>query len=365
MEWIAATYLVRASADRIRARAQELALEQSVELPIAAVRDQRILDEIVARVASIDAVDNGRYRVKVELASATVCGDPAQLANMLFGNCSLQDDVELDDVVFPPSALAWFAGPRFGIDGVRKLTGVIGRPLTCTALKPQGSSPAALADLCETFAMAGIDVIKDDHGIADQRYAPFAERVPRCQAAVERARERTGKQIQYAPSIVGTPQRIAQQAKLAMECGVKMVLIAPLLVGLPAFAEFAQKFSDLAILAHPAFGGLRISPVLLFGRILRLFGADAVIFPNHGGRFSYSREVCAALAGALREPLANFRPSLPVPAGGMPVERANEMVEFYGSDVMLLIGGSLLVAGDDLPERSRSFVRAVERAGVR
>lgn len=364
MAWISATYLLRSSADDVRSRAQALALEQSVELPLAAVRDSRIREEIVARVAGLEAVDSGRYRVTLELAAATVGDNPAQLLNMLFGNCSLQDDVELHDVELPAAVLSAFVGPRFGIAGVRAITGVHGRPLTCTALKPQGSSAEVLAELCETFAAAGIDVIKDDHGIADQQYAPFEERVRRCQAAIARAGQRTGRNVQYAPSLVGTPRRIAEQARIARECGVRIVLVAPMLVGLPAFAEFVQG-SELAVLAHPSFGGLRISPVLLFGKIFRLLGADAVIYPNYGGRFAYSADVCRALANALKATWGSVAPALPVPAGGMPVERTDEMVGFYGTDTMLLIGSSLLVAGDALPERSRSFVAAVERAGAR
>lgn len=364
MAWISATYLLSSTADDIRARAQALALEQSVELPLAAVSDARIREEIVARVTGLDSVDGRRYRVKLELAVATIGENPAQLLNMLFGNCALQEDVELQDFVLPPAMLSAFRGPRYGSAGVRDITNVRGRPLTCTALKPQGSSPDELAKLCQTFADAGIDVIKDDHGIADQRYAPFAERVKRCQAAVERARERTGRNVQYAPSLVGTPRQVAEQARLARDCGVRMVLVAPMLAGLPAFAEFAES-TDLAILAHPSFGGLRISPVLLFGKIFRLFGADAVIYPNYGGRFSYSSDLCKALADTLRAPWGSLRPALPVPAGGMPVERTDEMVAFYGKETMLLIGGSLLVAGDALAERSRSFVAAVEKAGAR
>ena len=46
----------------------------------------------------------------------------------------------------------------------------------------------------------------------------------------------------------------------------------------------------------------------------------------------------------------------------MTVERAAELVEFYGNDVMLLIGGSLLAAGDALPARTREFTAAVSAA---
>jgi ribulose-bisphosphate carboxylase large chain len=46
----------------------------------------------------------------------------------------------------------------------------------------------------------------------------------------------------------------------------------------------------------------------------------------------------------------------------MTVDRVDEMVEGYGRDVMLLIGGGLLSAKDKLLERSREFVQKVVRA---
>jgi ribulose-bisphosphate carboxylase large chain len=91
-----------------------------------------------------------------------------------------------------------------------------------------------------------------------------------------------------------------------------------------------------------------------------LFGADAVIFVNYGGRFAYEPQTCAALATNLRAPWVHLRPALPVPAGGMLLERVDELLEFYGPDSMLLIGGNLLIARERLLERSREFVAAVE-----
>jgi ribulose-bisphosphate carboxylase large chain len=138
------------------------------------------------------------------------------------------------------------------------------------------------------------------------------------------------------------------------------VLVAPLLVGLPTFAELVAEHPQLAFIAHPAFaGGPRIAPPFLLGSLLRLYGADAVVYPNHGGRFSYSPSTCAEIAGRARRPWTGIRSTLPVPAGGMTVERVDEMLDFYGVDTMLLIGGALLSAGDQLETRSREFVAAV------
>ena len=55
---------------------------------------------------------------------------------------------------------------------------------------------------------------------------------------------------------------------------------------------------------------------------------------------------------------------LPVPAGGLAVERVRELVDVYGPDVMLLIGGSLLMARDDLVARTRTFTQAAQAAAA-
>ncbi|MEZ5263358.1 MAG: hypothetical protein R2755_16710 [Acidimicrobiales bacterium] len=48
----------------------------------------------------------------------------------------------------------------------------------------------------------------------------------------------------------------------------------------------------------------------------------------------------------------------------MTTDRVGELLDFYGNDVMLLIRGSLLAAGDRLEQEAHRFVATVaERAG--
>ncbi|HYC24427.1 MAG TPA: hypothetical protein VEC58_00190, partial [Roseiarcus sp.] len=54
-----ATYRVRAKADSIEERARAIAIEQSVEAPLAAIRDARVRAEIVGEVVSIAERDDG------------------------------------------------------------------------------------------------------------------------------------------------------------------------------------------------------------------------------------------------------------------------------------------------------------------
>lgn len=358
---IVVRYVVDVPASEVDAVATALAVEQSIEMPVAAVRHRHVLDEVLGRVRDVRPHPDRGFVVELGLAAVTVGDDPAQALNMVFGNCSLLPHVQLVDIDWPPSLVAAFGGPRWGTEGLRRLVGASpGRALTCTALKPLGLGPDELARLAGSFAAAGIDVVKDDHGLADQRHAPFAPRLAACHDAIERANQRTGGSTRYAPSLVGRPAALHQQAALAVEAGVRVVLVAPSLVGLPTFVELVADHPELAFLAHPAFAGApHIAPPLLLGDVFRLYGADATIFPNHGGRFSYSPQTCAQLAERARRPWQGVRPTMPVPAGGMTVDRVDEMLGFYGRDTMLLIGGALLSAGDQLEARSREFVAAV------
>ena len=355
-------YRVRSEPAALPARLEALLLEQTVELPRAALHSAFVREHLVGRVLSTELLGANDSRVTLAQPTAATADDPSQMLNVLFGNSSLQPDVELEDVRLPASLVRMLGGPRFGLAGLRRLTGVESRALTASALKPMGLSVAELADLCHTFSLAGIDLIKDDHGLADHSFCPFAERVQACLVATAQAAQTTGRRSLYVPNLIGTPATVLAQAHLARDLGVKAVMVSPMLVGLPLLTDLVRDIG-LPVIAHPAFGGAqRISPVALLGKLFPLFGADAVIYPNHGGRFSYSAEICAELARTLRAPDPGLPAALPVPAGGMKTANVPDVLRFYGRDTALLIGGSLLEAPDTptLLARSRQFVEAVQ-----
>ena len=210
-------YHVRGDAAGIAARARALAVEQSVEMPVEAIDDAAMLDGIVGRVEDVTDLGGGVFAVRIRLAAATTGAEAGQLLNMLFGNSSIHDDVTLVDVALPPDLAAGFGGPRHGLDGLRRRAGASGRALTAAALKPQGLPPAALADLAFRLALGGVDVIKDDHGLADQAYAPFARRVEACAARVRQANAATGAATRYAPSLSGDLDRLRRQLAAARD----------------------------------------------------------------------------------------------------------------------------------------------------
>jgi ribulose-bisphosphate carboxylase large chain len=355
-----ATYRLRADPASVKTRAAAIAVEQSVEMPLAAIEDPSIQTDIVGRVDNIVDSGDGVFEVRIALAAATIGADAAQLLNITFGNTSLHEDVALLDLELSPELAARFAGPRVGLAGLRARIGATERALTCSAIKPIGLSPAALAKLAERFALGGLDFIKDDHGMAEQLSAPFAARVSACAAAVRKAVAQTGHPTRYVPSLSGDFAHMRSQLAIARNEGLDTVLVSPMLAGFANVQTLAHEFPDVAIIAHPSMGGAtRIAPALLIGCLFPLIGADAVVFPNHGGRFGYSAQTCRDLVTRLRAPAPGLRSALPVPAGGMTLERVPEMLDFYGPDVMLLIGGDLLMARENLTRAAAAFTRTV------
>jgi ribulose-bisphosphate carboxylase large chain len=240
---------------------------------------------------------------------------------------------------------------------LRRRLGVTRRAFTGSALKPQGLAPERLADLAERFARGGLDFIKDDHGLADQAYSPFAVRVPLIAKAVQRAVRSTGHPTRYIPSLTGDLAQLLSRAGIAADCGLDCMMVAPMVAGFSAVWTLTRAFPEVTFFAHPSMGGAaRIAPELLIGRLFPALGCGAVIFPTFGGRFGYSPATC-------RELVANARPALAVPAGGITLNRVSELLDFYGPDTMLLIGGNLLLARERITGESAAFAQAVERHG--
>ncbi len=287
-----AIYHIRCDARSIEKRARAIAVEQSVEMPVAAIEDDFVRSEIVGRVEAIEEMAAELFEVRIALAAATVGDDPGQLINMLFGNTSLHEDVVLHDVELPSGLVRAFGGPRHGLHELRRRVGAGAARLTCSALKPQGLPAAALAELARRFAQGGIDYIKDDHGLADQAYSPFAQRVDAVAAAL-RGVERDGRRARYVPSLSGDLDLMRRQLAAAAAAGIDTVMIAPMIAGFANVQRLVREHPDIAFVAHPSMGGAaRIAPPLLLGKLFRLIGADAVVFPNHGGRFGYSPDTC-------------------------------------------------------------------------
>jgi len=350
-------------------KAKILCLEQTVEVGDELVPDGFIRDHIIGQLAHFSRLANQRYEAQISYDIDTSAFELTQLLNVIFGNSSLKAGIKVHDLNLGEGILSHFRGPRFGIAGLRKRVGIFDKPLLCTALKPMGKSPTEIAQLAYDFALGGVDIIKDDHGLTNQPFCPYEERVKACAEAVAKANEKTGKNGIYVPNITAPTTEIRQRVEYAKRQGAGGLLIAPGLTGFDTMRALAEEETvNLPLISHPAFlGSMVTSPEngfshgVLFGQLQRLAGADASIYPNYGGRFGFLREECRSIAESCQDKMGDYAPIFPTPGGGMRLEGVPDMLALYGNDVIFLIGGALYSRSMDLVENTRYFLSLVGR----
>ena len=348
-----------------RTAAEEICVEQSIEFPVSVVPDGEIPDQIVGRIEAFTHAGGDVWEAKISFCAETT-GEFTQFLNVVFGNFSIKQHVRVAKIELSPSLYAFIKGPRFGIEGIRDILQEYEKPLLMTALKPMGLSAENFGSLMYTFAKSGIRIVKDDHGLANQKFAPFRERVKACCDAAKAAYEETGQKSLYVPNVTAPFAELRERALYAKECGAGGIMVAPGLTGLDAMKALAEDDEiALPVFSHPAFSGSNVvnrqgfSIPAYYGTVMRLAGADAVIFPNYGGRFSFTKEECLGIALAGKEPLQDLKTMIPCPSGGMQIDRIPGMLETYGNDICLLIGGGLFTCGPDLEQNCRDFAAAV------
>ena len=328
--------------------ADVIRVEQTIEFPYD-LAPEWIQDQVVGKIEEISSSDKNNHLITISYNPDTAGGELTQLLNVLWGNASLFPGVKIVDLKLPNSFLDKFQGPRFGISGLRTLFKAKSRPLLTTALKPMGSDPETLAEMARTLALAGFDLIKDDHSLANQPWATWKERVTLVSRAVAEANAITGGNSAYAPSLNLPFDQVKDAAHTAKELGAGALLILPGITGFDSLRVLAADDSlAIPIQGHPAMLGSLVTSKnegiahgVVFGTLMRLAGADISIFPNMGVRFSFSQEQCLDLAEKSRLEQGKHKAIWIAPAGGMTLERIPEMINMYGKDTALLIGGAL------------------------
>lgn len=352
-----------------RAKAALVCNDQTVEAPDKIIPAGVIREQILGRVERFTGAA-GFSLAAVSYPIELLGRDCAQLLHVLFGISSLRPGVRVERVEIPEAALCDWPGPRFGRNGLRDLAGVPVRPLVCGVLKPLGLSPAALADLAYRFALGGLDLVKDDQGLGDQPFCPFEERVARCAEAVAKANQETGRHCLYLAHATGRWETMYQRAVYAKRAGAGGLLTCPGLAGFDALRDLARDDAiALPILSHPALLGSFVTqtdsgmaPACVFGQLPRLAGADASLYPIYHAGFPITRDDCRAIAKACGESWGNLKPIFPTAAGRMGFERVIEMCEFYGQDLLFIVGSSIQQHRAGLVKACRLFMDDVARS---
>jgi ribulose-bisphosphate carboxylase large chain len=347
-EFLTAIYEVDGPESRARATAERICFDQTIE----AEKDllpPSLQSEILGHLEELWPSRDGRYQVTIRFRGDLLSGDCSDLLNLLFGTSSLRGDVTLRSFSMTKGLFSFWRGPRFGMDGVREAVGASGRPLLCAVLKPLGRTPRELAQLAQQFVEGGVDVIKDDQGLVDQRWAPFEERVARCADVIEEAGRHRGRPCLYFPHVSGAWNVMRQRATYAKTAGATGLLVAPGLIGFDALRAISTDDAlRLPVACHPAFLGASIgnqrnglAPAALYGLLPRLAGADITLYPAFGSDYPMSQEECLSVANSGRHPWGPLRPTMPAVGGRIGPERLAELSASLGRDTIFVLGSRL------------------------
>ncbi len=257
--------------------------------------------------------------------------------------------LRLLDIDLPQSFAAQFPGPKFGVEGTRRMAGVHGRPVIGTIIKPSvGLSPQKTAELVDNLCAAGIDFIKDDELMADPPYAPFDARLAAVMPVLQKHADRTGQMPMYAINISGTIDEMLRRHDAVVAAGGTCIMASTNWIGLAGLQHLRQH-TAVPIHAHRnGWGALTRHPALgiafrAYQKILRLAGADQLHVNGVQGKFWEPDDSVIASAAACLAPFAGVSPLMPVFSSGQWAGLAPIIHGQLGSDdLMHLAGGGII-----------------------
>ena len=281
--------------------------------------------------------------------------------------------LRLLDVALPEAFRDAYPGPQFGVSGTRKLTGVEGRPIIGTIVKPSvGLSPDQTAALVRQLAEGGIDFVKDDELQADGPDCPFAERVAAVMRVVEDHAARTGKKVMFAFNLTGEIDEMLHRHDLVEQAGGTCVMVSLLSVGLPGLAHL-RRHSRLPIHGHRNGWGLyQRSPhigisYVAYQKFWRLAGADHLHVNGLRNKFCEADESVLASARECLSPMfsgvGRGCEVMPVFSSGQTVRQVAATWNGLGhADLIHAAGGGLMAHPGGVAAGVRAMRQAWEAA---
>jgi ribulose-bisphosphate carboxylase large chain len=283
--------------------------------------------------------------------------------------------LKLLDITLPPAFLEAYQGPQFAVEGTRRLTGVYGRPIIGTIIKPSvGMTPEQTAAQVKMLAEAGVDFIKDDELQADGPHCPFDQRVPAVLRVLNHFAQKTGKLPMYAANVTGEIDQMLRRYDLVVASGGTCVMASVNSAGLPGITAL-RRHAQIPIHGHRnGWGMLGRSHAtgmsfIAFQKFWRLAGIDHIHV--NGLRNKFCEDDASVIASA-RECLTPMFPAphkgctiMPVFSSGQSAHQAPDTYKALGSmDLIYACGGGILAHPAGPAAGVRSLHQAWEAAAA-
>ncbi|WP_214784939.1 2,3-diketo-5-methylthiopentyl-1-phosphate enolase [Exiguobacterium sp. s183] len=305
-----------------------------------------------------------RFSIRYPLHNVTP--DFSSILTTTFGKLSLDPSVQLVDLTLPNELASDFPGAAFGVEGVRDILRVYDRPLAMSIFKGViGRDLDFLATQLRDQFTGGIDLVKDDEILYDNPLTPSLERARIGASIIQEHQELTGRSVLYAVTLSGPVFTLRDQAKRLIEAGATALLFNVYTYGLDALRELAKDPEiHVPILAHPAFAGALTGSIrhsLLFGKLIRLAGADLTLFPSPYGSLSTPKDEAEQIQTYATEPHWT-KPILTVPSAGIHPGLVPDLIRDFGTDVVINAGGGIHGHPDGAAAGARAFRQAIDQA---
>ncbi|MEO4044439.1 ribulose-bisphosphate carboxylase large subunit family protein [Hoeflea sp. CAU 1731] len=280
--------------------------------------------------------------------------------------------LRLEDLRLPDAFAKRYGGPKFGIEGTRRLAGVAQRPLIGTIIKPSiGLDAEATASLTRTLIDADIDFIKDDELQSDGAVCPFDLRAGAVLTEVRTGAEKNGRKTMFALNITGELDEMRRRHDLVRDLGGTCVMVSLNSVGLVGFIEIARH-AQLPIHAHRnGWGYLSRHPMLgwsfaAWQKIWRIAGADHMHVNGLQNKFSESDESVITSAKECLTPLSADNPCLAVPvfSSGQTARQVPATYKALESTDLIYAAGGGIMAHPDGPAAGVASLKQAWEATV-
>ncbi|TPI10494.1 ribulose 1,5-bisphosphate carboxylase [Mesorhizobium sp. B4-1-3] len=276
--------------------------------------------------------------------------------------------IRVIDMKLPEEFRGAHPGPQFGVCGSRRLTGVEGRPIIGTIVKPAlGLRPHETAEMVGELIGAGVDFIKDDEKLMSPAYSPLPGRVKAIMPLILDHEQKTGKKVMYAFGIShADPDQMMRNHDLVLEAGGNCAVVNINSIGFGGMA-FLRKRSGLVLHAHRnGWDILTRHPGLgmdfkVWQQFWRLLGVDQFQINGIGSKYWEPDDSFIRSFEAVATPM--FSPedcALPVACSGQWGGQAPETYRRTGRtvDLLYLCGGGIV----SHPDGPGAGVRAVLQA---
>ncbi|MBU0904150.1 MAG: 2,3-diketo-5-methylthiopentyl-1-phosphate enolase [Firmicutes bacterium] len=378
MTEVKATYLVHSIEENLEKKAEGIALGLTVgswtDLPLL---EQEQLKKHKGRVVHVESLGTtaGHFAetrtkgiIEIAYPTANFSADIPAILTTTFGKLSLDGEIKLTDLSFDETLLNHFPGPKFGIEGIRTITGVHDRPFVMSIFKGIiGKDIDFFTHQLEQQALGGVDFVKDDEILFDNPLTPFEQRITKAKEVLENVYEQTGHRTRFAVNLTGRTYDLKEKAKKAVELGADILLFNVFAYGLDVLQSLAEdKEITVPIMAHPAFSGAitpspfyGVSNSLLLGKLLRYTGADFSLFPSPYGSVALAKQETLHIAKELTEP-GLLNKTLPVPSAGIHPAMVPQLIADFELDSVINAGGGVHGHPGGATAGGKAFRQAVD-----